>query len=303
MSQPGRRKGVPLPRHPRGWKGPVGVWLAEAVAFLEARGVSEAQANAEFIMAAVLKTSRNDVRLGSSHPLDEKQGFHFWNLVKERGERIPLAYVLGSQNFMGLDLLVTREVLVPRPETEELAAEAQRRLRSLGRPSPVVLEIGTGTGCVAIALAKSVPGAMVYATEISPPALALAQNNATAHGVSRSIRFLKEDLFKPAAKASGWADMVVSNPPYIPSGEIDGLEPEVRSEPRLALDGGKDGLDAIRAIAADAPRHIKKDGFLLLEIGAPQGPAVRDILEKAGGREVEIRKDLQGLDRIAVARF
>ncbi len=303
MSQPGRNKGLSLPSHPRGWIGPVRVWLSEAVAFLEQRGVPEALANAEFIMAAVLKTSRNDVRLGSSHPLDEKQGFHFWNLVKERGERIPLAYVLESQNFMGFDLLVTREVLVPRPETEELVVEAQRRLRSLDRPNPVILEIGTGTGCVAIVLAKSIPRAMVYAIELSPAALALARKNAEAHGVSRSIRFLNEDLFKSAAKAVGWADMVVSNPPYIPSGEIDGLEPEVLKEPRLALDGGKDGLDAIRAIAADAPRHIKKDGFLLLEIGAQQGSAVRDILKKSGGREIEIRKDLQGLDRIAVARF
>lgn len=294
---------LPLPRHARGWKGPVQVWLSEAVAFLEERGVPEALANAEFIMAAVLKTGRNEVRLGASQPLNEKQGFHFWELVKERGERSPLAYVLESQNFMGLDIAVTREVLVPRPETEELVAEAQKRLRSLGRPNPVVLEIGTGTGCVAIALAKSIPGAMVYATEISPAALALAQKNAEALGVSRQIRFLKEDLFKPSAKGSGWADLVVSNPPYIPSGEIPGLEPEVLKEPRLALDGGKDGLDAIRAIAADAPRHIKKDGFLLLEIGAAQGPAVRDILEKAGGREVEVRKDLQGLDRIAAARF
>jgi release factor glutamine methyltransferase len=121
--------------------------------------------------------------------------------------------------------------------------------------------------------------------------------------VSRSIRFLNEDLFKPATKAVGWADVVVSNPPYIPSGDIAGLAPEVLKEPRLALDGGKDGLDAIRAIAADAPRHIKKDGFLLLEIGAQQGSAVREILERAGSREVEVGKDLQGLDRIAVARF
>jgi len=292
-----------LPRHQRDWKGPVGEWLSEAVVFLEERGVSEAMANAEFIMAAVLKTSRNDVRLGSSHALDERQGFHFWQLLQERRERVPLAYVLESQNFMGLDIAVTRDVLVPRPETEELVAEAQRRLGLLGRPNPVILEIGTGTGCVAIVLAKSIPGSMVYATEISPAALALAVKNAEAHGVSRSIRFLNEDLFKPANKAAGWADLVVSNPPYIPSGEISGLEPEVLKEPHLALDGGKDGLDAIRAIVANAPRHIKKDGFLLLEIGAQQGAAVRDIFEKAGGREIEVRKDLQGLDRIAVARF
>ncbi|MBI5239205.1 MAG: peptide chain release factor N(5)-glutamine methyltransferase [Elusimicrobia bacterium] len=297
-----RKKGVPLPAHPRNWKGTAGEWLGDAAAFFRKKGVPEAEANAEFIMAAVLETGRNDVRLGASHPLSEKQGFHFWELVQERGQRVPLGYVLGSQGFMGLDIAVTRDVLVPRPETEELAAAA-RDLLQAGRPDPTVLEIGTGTGCVAIALAKALPGATVYATELSPAALALALRNAEAHGVSRRIRFLKEDLFKPAARGAGWADLVVSNPPYIPSAEIDRLEPEVRKEPRLALDGGKDGLDAIRAIAADAPRHIRKGGWLVLEIGSEQGAAVRGLLEGAGGAAVEVRRDLQGLDRIAVARF
>lgn len=297
-----RKKGVPLPSHPRNWKGAVGEWLGDAAAFFAKKGVPEAEANAEFIMAAVLETNRNDVRLGVSHPLSEKQGFHFWELVQERGRRTPLGYVLGSQSFFGLDIAVTKDVLIPRPETEELVLAAEDLLKA-GRPDPTVLEIGTGTGCVAIALAKALPGAVVYATELSPAALALALKNAEVHGVSRRIRFLKEDLFKPAQRGAGWADLVVSNPPYIPSAEIGRLEPEVRAEPRLALDGGKDGLDAVRAIVADAPRHIRKGGWLVLEIGSGQGDEVRNLLQKAGAQPVEVRKDLQGLDRIAVARF
>ena len=278
-------------------------WLSQAVAFLEKKGVPEAQASAEFLMAAVLKTGRNEVRLAASHPLNDKEGFHFWLHVKERGERIPLSYILGSQDFMGLEIAVTPEVLIPRPETEELVAEAARRLRSLGRPDPAVLEIGTGTGCIAIALAKSFPAATIYATELSPAALALAAKNAQALGVGHRIRFINEDLFKPAGRTAGWADLVISNPPYIPTAEIDGLEPEVLREPRLALDGGKDGLDAVRAIAADAPRHLKPGGLLALEIGSPQGPAVRAILRQAGFLAVEILKDAQRLDRIALARI
>ncbi len=297
------RKGAALPRHPRGWKGSVGQWLADAVFYLERRGVPEATANAEFIMAAVLETRRNEVKLGSAHPLREKQGFHFWELVVARGERVPLAYVLGTQNFMGLEIAVTPDVLVPRPETEELVAQAQLRLRASGVPSPAVLEIGTGSGCIAIALAKTFPAAVVYATESSPAALALAQKNAEAHGVSRRIRFIDEDVFKPAVSSAGWADLLISNPPYIPSAEVASLEPEVLREPALALDGGPDGLCAVRAIAAQAPARLKRGGCLLLEIGCTQGAAVRDILSRSGGQEVEIRKDLQGLDRIAAARF
>jgi release factor glutamine methyltransferase len=133
--------------------------------------------------------------------------------------------------------------------------------------------------------------------------LALARKNAEAHGVSSRIRFINEDLFKPSARSRGWADLMVSNPPYIPSAEIARLEPEVRQEPRLALDGGADGLDAIRAIAGDAPRHLKPGGVLVMEIGAEQGPSVRELLERTGGKDVAIRKDFQGLDRIAVAGY
>ena len=263
----------------------------------------EVQANAELIMASVLKCGRNEVRLQASSALDEKLSHHFWTHVRERGKRVPLAYILGFQNFMGLDIAVTPAVLIPRPETEELVEEAQKQLKSLGRPSPVVLEIGTGSACVAVALAKMLPDATIYATEISPAALSLALKNAEAHGVSRRIRFVKEDLFKPASQTSGWADLLISNPPYIRTGEIKKLSAEVQNEPVLALDGGKDGLDALRAIISDAPRLLKPGGWLVLEIDAEQGAEVLKILKSRGFLGAAVRKDAQGLDRIAEGKM
>ncbi|MDD5655871.1 MAG: peptide chain release factor N(5)-glutamine methyltransferase [Elusimicrobia bacterium] len=278
----------------------MGAWLGAAEAYLRERAVPEAPANAEFLMAAALKTGRNEVRRRAGEPLGEDAGRRFWAWVAERGRRVPLAYVLGAQPFMGLDLAVTPDVLVPRPETEELAAAALGLLA--GRARPVILEIGTGSGCIALALAQALPEAEVFATDVSAAALALAARNAERNGLRGRVRFACEDLFRPDIRTEAWADLVVSNPPYVPEGALAGLEPEVQAEPRLALDGGPDGLDAVRAVAAGALRRLKPGGFLALEFGVSQGPAVRSVLESAGGRDVEIRKDAQGLERLAVAR-
>jgi release factor glutamine methyltransferase len=278
-------------------------WVEDASAFLDERDVPEARANAEFIMAHVLESGRAAVALHAARELPEKQGYDFWLHVKARGTRRPLAYVLGDQDFMGLKIRVSPDVLVPRPETEELVVAAERLLADSGRTEFQILELGTGTGCVAIALAQRLPGATVYATDISPAALTLAMQNAQKHGVSQRIRFVHEDLFKPTAHGAGWADLVVSNPPYIPSAEIARLEPEVRQEPILALDGGKDGLSAIRAIAAYAPRQLKKGGFLALEIGSDQGESVRGLLAEHGFESAAVRKDMQGHDRIATGKW
>ncbi len=262
----------------------------------------EARANAEWILAAVLKCGRGDlaVRRGS---LTVRQGHHLNELLKERCRRIPLAYILGTQNFLGLEIAVNESVLIPRPETEELVLEAERILKSLGRPDPRVLEIGTGSGCVSVALAARNPGVMVHATDISPAALDLAMKNAVAHHVGNRVRFLREDLFNPQAKAPRWADLIISNLPYIPSAEIDTLEPEVLKEPRLALDGGKDGLQALKAVVAEVPRYLRPGGWLVLEIGCDQGAAVLGFLEKAGLAERTLRKDLQGRDRIVAGKM
>lgn len=270
---------------------------------LAERGVPEARANAEFLMASVLKTGRASLALHASRTLPERQQNAFWNLVMGRAKRLPLAYVLGSQPFCGLDIQVSEGALVPRPETEELVEEATRLLKPRAGEPLQILELGTGTGCIAVALASRFPYASIWATDISPQALKLAQKNAEFHHVVHRIRFIREDIFKPGHDRKGWADLVISNPPYIPTRELKGLQAEVQNEPVLALDGGPDGLKAIRAIVQDAPAHLKAGGCLMLEIGRDQGPAVAALLQERGFAGAMIRKDAQGLDRVAVGTW
>lgn len=300
----------PVGSGPRGGGGlRAGAWLEKGEAFLAERKVPEARANAEFILAHVLSCGRAAAKAVPERVLDGRQAHHFWNLVKARGRRVPLAYVLGSQPFCGLDILVDPRVLVPRPETEELVGLVVEAAR--GAPAHI-LEVGTGSGCIAVALARALPSATVYASEISDDALRLAAENARRHQVEGRIRFLREDLFRPGRSsvtsfrdgspsvAGPWADILVSNPPYIPSADLRDLEPEVLAEPHLALDGGPDGLDAVRAIVEEAPGRLKSGGLLALEIGAGQARAVRDIL--SGWEGLEVRRDLQGVERFALAR-
>ena len=284
----------------------VGEMKAKAETHLGSHRVPEAAVNAELILAHVLVLRRPEVRTQAGRALTPKQERHVWNLVTERGGRIPLAYVLGNQDFMGLEVRVTPAVLIPRPETEELVQAAVDVARRVPRGSGALqlLDIGTGSGCVSIALAHLLPEAQIVATDISPAALALADENARRHQVGRRIRFLKADLFHPDRQrtAAGWADIAVSNPPYIPTKELRTLEPEVLKEPRLALDGGVDGLDAIRAIIGEAPADLRPGGWLVLEIGHGQAPAVRKLLTEAGYEKVEIKSDAQGVSRIALAQ-
>jgi release factor glutamine methyltransferase len=281
----------------------VSEWLKKGEIYLAERGVPEVSANVEFLMAEVLGIGRGSVRLRGNQELSEKQGHHFWTFMKERGKRVPLAYLVGHQPFLGIKIEVTRDSLIPRPETEELVVECERLLKSAKVAAPKVLEVGTGTGCVAIALAQLMPAATVFATDVSDKALDLARKNALAHHVSNRIRFVREDLFSNKQGLRGWADILVSNPPYIQTGDLDALEPEVKCEPRLALDGGKDGLDAIRAIVASAPKMLKPGGYLALEIEHRQGPAVSKLLHAAGLAGVNVKKDAQGLDRIAIGKM
>ena len=275
-------------------------WLARAAAFLEEHDVPEPSANAEFLLAEVLGIGRGGLVLAGPRPLAAKQSRRYWELVKSRGRRLPLAYVLGWQPFAGCRIKVTPAVLVPRPETEELVDLAVAEAKVLDRHPLHVVDVGTGSGCVAIALAKRLPDAQLYATDLSPAVLKLAEENAVANHVSRRIRVVRENLFKPHA-GSPWADMAVSNPPYIPTADLAGLEPEVQAEPRLALDGGRDGLDALRAIAADAKRLVKPGGRLLLEFGDGQAGSVRGLLAEAGLTSIRIAADLQKKERFCVA--
>lgn len=278
-------------------------WLAKAEAFLSERGVPEPRPSAEFLLAETLGVGRGAAVAGAGRLLTEKQSFHFWEMIKARGKRRPLAHILGKQPFLGLDIAVTPDVLIPRPETEELVLECERLVKTMGLPSPKVVDLGTGSGCIAIALAQLLPQAVVFATDISDKALRLAEKNAIAHHVGQRVRFVREDLFSEKQNLRGWADLVVSNPPYIPSREVDTLEPEVLMEPRLALDGGKDGLEAIRAVAAASTKLLKSGGVLALEFGMGQGPEVAELLAGAGYKHVILKKDAQGVERFAAAKW
>lgn len=277
----------------------VAEWVGRAARLLEQAGLEEAEANAEWLMASTLGCSRPETRLRSSQRLSEADRVRFWQRTRTRAGRVPLGYILGTQAFLDFELKVTPAVLIPRPETEGLVSAALGR--AAGLASPHILEIGTGSGCVSIALARRLPRAMLYATDISRAALAVAEENARALGVASRIRFLREDLFRPEAAASPWADMIVSNPPYVPSAELSRLADEVREEPALALDGGPDGLDAFRALVREAPRRLKPGGWIALEIGAGQGDALRALLAP-GFDSFELVPDLQGVERVALAR-
>lgn len=278
-------------------------WLAKGEKFLAERGVPEPRPSAEFLLAETLGVGRGMAVAGAGRLLTEKQAFHYWEMIKARGKRRPLAHILGKQPFLGLDIAVTPDVLIPRPETEELVLECERLVKTLGVPAPKIVDLGTGSGCIAIALAQLLPNAVVFATDISDKALKLAEKNAIAHHVGQRVRFVREDLFSEKQNLRGWADLVVSNPPYIPSKEVDALEPEVLMEPRLALDGGKDGLEAIRAVASASTKLLKSGGLLALEFGMGQGPAVTRLLEEAGYKHVILKKDAQGVERFAAAKW
>ena len=278
-------------------------WLTKAVKYLDERRVPEGRASAEFLLAETLSTGRGNVLAAPSRNLTEKQAFHFWEMIKERGKRNPIAHIIGRQPFLGLDIAVTPDVLIPRPETEELVLECERLVKTSGQPAPKVVDLGTGSGCIAIALAQLLPQATIFATDISDKALKLAEKNAIAHHVGTRVRFVREDLFSDKQGLRGWADLVVSNPPYIPSKDVDKLEPEVLKEPRLALDGGKDGLEAVRAVAKASTKLLKSGGLIALEIGAGQGPAVAAILTEAGYQHVILKKDASGVERFAAAKW
>ena len=278
----------------------VAEWLKKAEDYLEGRGVPEGRASAEFLMAEMLGVGRLTAVSQGSRPLTVKETHQYWDWIKWRGKRFPIAYILGHQPFLGIKIEVTRDSLVPRPETEELVIECERLIIASKAPAPKVLEIGTGTGCIAIALAQLLPSATIFATDLSKGALDLAQKNAIAHHVGNRIRFVREDLFSDKQGLRGWADMMISNPPYIPTKDLDGLDPEVQKEPRMALDGGKDGLDAIRAITAMAPKLLKPGGILAMEIGAKQGAAVSKLFAAAGLEGVHVKKDAQGHERFAI---
>jgi release factor glutamine methyltransferase len=266
--------------------------------FLRKKGFDSARLEAQILLAHALGCKKIDlyVRHEEEPPEDRRSAFR--EMIKKRAEGMPVAYLVGHREFYSLEFAVTPAVLIPRPETETLVMEAVRRLRPL--ESPRVLDIGTGSGAIAVALAKQHKTARVTAIDVSGPALVIAAANAQTHGLADRVTFLEGDLFAPVA--GKMFDMIVSNPPYIAESEFPSLDVGVRDfEPRSALDGGPDGLNFYRRIAADVANHLNPGGSVLVEIGATQEAAVRELF----GATLEFGptyKDTAGRPRVVSAK-
>lgn len=259
--------------------------------YLAERGVEGGRLDAELLLADLLELDRVGLYLQFDRPLTVGELGAYRERVGRRARREPLQYILGRTEFWSLPFRVGPEVLVPRADTEVLVEEAMARLH----PNARVLDVGTGSGAIAVALAHERPDARLTALDISAAALAVAAENARLNGVG-PITFVQGDLH---ALAAGEFDLVVANPPYIAEEELNGLMPEVRDyEPRLALAGGIDGLDAYRALARQAPALLAAGGWLLVEIGAGQAEAVKKLLAAAGLGEIFCRDDYAGLPRV-----
>lgn len=279
--------------------------LNYCVTTLKKFGIENAGKEAETLITHALGIDR--VRLYRDNPeLDEFQIKAIEALLKRRLKHEPIQYILGYVEFLGLKISVGSGVLIPRPETELLVEEAIKTVGSQKIQKAIdyqvkILDLCTGSGCIAIALAKKFPETQVYGIDTSEIALGYAKKNAEINGV-KNVTFLKGSLFQPIAKL-GPFDLIASNPPYIASQEIKGLQQEIKDwEPLSALDGGTDGLDFYRAIINDAGRFLSEGGFIALEIGAGQAEKVTGIMRLAGLSEMKISRDYAGIERIVISQ-
>lgn len=277
--------------------------IQRSAEFLGRKGVESARLQAELLLAHVLKLPRMQMYLNFERMLTEAETDALRDFVRRRGQREPLQQILGSTSFCGFEIAVNRHVLVPRPETELLAERAWIFLNQLSDGSPrCALDFGTGSGSLAVALAAKCPAARVWAVELVPEAVELAKQNAARHGLAERIRFVLGDGLA-AVPAEQRFELVVSNPPYIPSVEIQTLQPEVRDyEPRQALDGGPDGLEYYRRLGEGAAPLLKAGGRLMLEFGDGQAEALEKILEGQKWVVEAVEQDYTGRPRILIAR-
>lgn len=267
--------------------------LRAARKILNDNGIADANADAWYLLSHVTGMDREQFILRANELFSEELHNKYLELVRMRASRIPLQYLTCIQEFMGLEFVVNRNVLIPRLDTEVLVEEVLKVCES-----KTVLDLCTGSGCIIISLAKLGGIKRAVASDISEEALKVAKVNAGKHEVN--IEFVQSDLFD---NIKGSFDIIVSNPPYVKSGEIKSLMPEVRDhEPAIALDGGEDGLELIRRIVDGICAHLNKDGMVFLEIGYDQGGQVVKLLADKGFMDITVKKDLGGLDRVVIAK-
>jgi len=272
--------------------------------YFSGRDIDSPRATAEILLAHSLGLRRIDLYVQYDRPMAEDELRRFKGLIRRRAAREPVAYIVGEKEFWSMPLTVTSAVLVPRPETECLVEAVLDRLPELQKGSTPaaglrVLELGTGSGAVIISLAKERPGYSYTATDRRHEIVALARSNAEKNGLGSAVRFVVGDWFQPFSPAGDRFDLIVSNPPYIPTGVIPGLQPEVsRFEPAGALDGGPDGLACLAHIIRTAPGFLKSGGCLAVEMGHDQRSAVEKIVLECGEySSVEFFTDYSGYDR------
>lgn len=271
--------------------------------FLARKGVENPRLQVELLLAHVLKMQRLQLYLQFERRLTEEELVKLRECVLRRGRREPLQHIVGTSSFCGLELVVTPSVLIPRPETEVLAERAWKFVESQRREEPVtVLDFGAGSGCISIAIAANAAAARIVALEISNAALEVARRNTQAHEVAERIHFVEGSGFAVLEPGIRF-DLIVSNPPYIPSAEIDTLSPEVRDfDPRGALDGGLDGLDFYRVLARQAAAYLSPGGVLMFEFGDGQEQVIPLMFERTDWVIEAIEPDLSGRPRIMIAR-
>jgi release factor glutamine methyltransferase len=273
--------------------------------YFNSHKIEGARASAEILLANALGLKRIDLYLRYDQPLGREELATFKTLIKRRVKMEPVAYIIGNKEFWSLDLDVTKDVLIPRPDTECLVEQALAYLP--GKDSNAlwnILELGTGSGAIILSMATQQPQHRYFASDLSEKALRVAKVNAEKNHLSEVIFFFVGDWLYPIKNNIRNFDMIVSNPPYIPTHVIAGLEPEIAFyEPRIALDGGKDGLDSLRVIINQAPSFLKPAGYLILEIGYDQKQKISNIVNNCGKYEsVHIVKDYGGHDRVAVMK-
>ena len=265
--------------------------------------VAEDRRTATVLLGHALAVDRTYLITKSDHEIDEARFQAYVEMITRRAAGEPLQYITGHQEFYGIDFLVTPDVLIPRPETELLVECVINLARDSSSQSdqdgPLIVDIGTGSGCIAVALASHINNARVIATDISSAALAVASNNAARQAVTTQIEFLEGDLLAPLAgrNLESAIDFLASNPPYVPARDSHLLQRELDWEPREALFGGPEGIDFYRRLLADATRYVKPGGYLVCEIGYTQLDAIREMIDTTVWGDVIIKDDLQGIPR------
>jgi len=272
-------------------------WAADD---FRARNIESPRLEAELLLAHALETERLRIIVDAARELEPSELARYRDLIQRRRKGEPVAYILGQKEFFGRMFRVDKRVLVPRPDTEILVETALRRTSSFPMPGRY-LDLCTGSGCVAISIARERPACKMIAIDLSPDAIAVARENSIRLGAAHQIAWLVGDLFRPLESAPGRKlDLIVANPPYINEGDIAGLSVDIRDfEPRMALTGGADGLDVTKRIIAQAPRHLRPGGVLALEMGTGQTERVKQLFAEAGFTEIVVDKDYGGHERVA----